>query len=228
MPDLTHEKKAAAHAALHYIESGMVVGLGSGSTSSEFIKLLGERVQADALQIRGIPTSAHSHKLATSLGIPLITFQEVSQIDVSVDGADEIDPHLRLIKGHGGALLREKIVATATRRFVVIADHSKLVKVLGAMALPVEVIEFAEPLLIRRISALGANVALRIEPDGEPFITDSGNHILNCEFGEIRDPEKLGAELDHIPGVVEHGLFVALATVALVAHNEEVTEHHHR
>ena len=201
MPDLTHEKKAAAHAALHYIESGMVVGLGSGSTSSEFIKLLGERVQAGALQIRGIPTSAHSHKLATSLGIPLVTFEEVSQIDVSVDGADEIDPHLRLIKGHGGALLREKIVATATRRFVVVADHTKLVKVLGAMA-------------------------LRIEPDGKPFITDSGNHILNCEFGEIRDPEKLGAELDHIPGVVEHGLFVALATVALVAHNDEVTEHH--
>jgi len=225
MLDLTHEKKAAAHAALHYIESGMVVGLGSGSTSSEFIKLLGERVQAGALQIRGIPTSAHSHKLATSLGIPLITFEDVSQIDVSVDGADEIDSHLRLIKGHGGALLREKIVATDTRRFVVIADHTKLVKVLGAMALPVEVIEFAEPLLIRRISALGANVALRIEPNGKPFITDSGNHILNCEFGEIRDPEKLGAELDHIPGVVEHGLFVALATIALVAHNEEVTEH---
>jgi ribose 5-phosphate isomerase A len=224
MPDLTHEKKAAAHAGIRYIESGMVVGLGSGSTSSEFIKLLGERVQA-GLQIRGIPTSANSYKLATSLGIPLVTFQDVSQIDVSVDGADEIDPHLRLIKGHGGALLREKIVATATRRFVVIADHTKLVTVLGAMALPVEVISFAEPLLIRRISALGADVALRLEPDGKPFVTDEGNHILNCEFGEIRDPEKLGAELDHIPGIVEHGLFVGLATVALVAQNDEVSEH---
>jgi ribose 5-phosphate isomerase A len=224
MPDLTHEKKAAAHAGIHYIESGMVVGLGSGSTASEFIKLLGERVQA-GLQIRGIPTSANSHRLATSLGIPLVTFRDVSQIDVSVDGADEIDPHLRLIKGHGGALLREKIVATATRRFVVIADHTKLVTVLGTMALPVEVISFAEPLLIRRISALGADVALRLEPDGKPFITDEGNHILNCEFGEIRDPEKLGAELDHIPGIVEHGLFVGLATVALVADNDEVSEH---
>jgi ribose 5-phosphate isomerase A len=224
MPDLTHEKKAAAHAGIRYIESGMVVGLGSGSTSSEFIKLLGERVQS-GLQIRGIPTSANSYKLATSLGIPLVTFQDVSQIDVSVDGADEIDPHLRLIKGHGGALLREKIVATATRRFVVIADHTKLVTVLGAMALPVEVISFAEPLLIRRISALGADVALRLEPDGKPFVTDEGNHILNCEFGEIRDPEKLGAELDHIPGIVEHGLFVGLATVALVAQNDEVSEH---
>lgn len=226
MPDLTHEKKAAARASIRYIESGMVVGLGSGSTSSEFIKLLGERVQAGSLQIRGIPTSAGSQQLAASLGIPLVTFQDVSQIDVSVDGADEIDPHLRLIKGHGGALLHEKIIATATRRFVVIADHTKLVNVLGVMALPVEVISFAEPLLIRRISALGANVALRIEPDGKPFVTDEGNHILNCEFGEIRDPEKLGAELDHIPGIVEHGLFVGLATVALVAHNEEVTEHH--
>jgi ribose 5-phosphate isomerase A len=226
MPDLTHEKKAAARASIRYIESGMVVGLGSGSTSSEFIKLLGERVQAGSLQIRGIPTSAGSQQLAASLGIPLVTFQDVSQIDVSVDGADEIDPHLRLIKGHGGALLHEKIIATATRRFVVIADHTKLVNVLGVMALPVEVISFAEPLLIRRISALGANVALRIEPDGKTFVTDEGNHILNCEFGEIRDPEKLGAELDHIPGIVEHGLFVGLATVALVAHNEEVTEHH--
>jgi ribose 5-phosphate isomerase A len=183
-------------------------------------------VQAGSLQIRGIPTSAGSQQLAASLGIPLVTFQDVSQIDVSVDGADEIDPHLRLIKGHGGALLHEKIIATATRRFVVIADHTKLVNVLGVMALPVEVISFAEPLLIRRISALGANVALRIEPDGKTFVTDEGNHILNCEFGEIRDPEKLGAELDHIPGIVEHGLFVGLATVALVAHNEEVTEHH--
>src|SRR5580698_9275963 len=212
MPDLTHEKKAAARASVRYIESGMVVGLGSGTTSSEFIKLLGERVQTGGLQIRGIPTSAHSQELATSLGIPLVSFKDVSQIDVSVDGADEIDPHLRLIKGHGGALLREKIVATATRRFVVIADHTKLVSVLGAMALPVEVIEFAEPLLTRRISALGADVALRLEPDGKPFVTDEGNHILNCEFGEIRDPEKLGAELDHIPGIVEHGLFVGLAT----------------
>lgn len=226
MPDLTHEKKAAARASIRCIESGMVVGLGSGSTSSEFIQLLGERVQAGSLQIRGIPTSAGSQQLAASLGIPLVTFQDVSQIDVSVDGADEIDPHLRLIKGHGGALLHEKIIATATRRFVVIADHTKLVNVLGVMALPVEVISFAEPLLIRRISALGANVALRIEPDGKTFVTDEGNHILNCEFGEIRDPEKLGAELDHIPGIVEHGLFVGLATVALVAHNEEVTEHH--
>jgi ribose 5-phosphate isomerase A len=227
MADLTHEKIAAARAGIRYIESGMVVGLGSGSTSSEFIKLLGERMRDGLLHVRGIPTSATSYKLATSLGIPLVTFEDVSQIDVSVDGADEIDPHLRLIKGHGGALLREKIVATATRRFIVIADHTKNVPVLGAMALPVEVISFAEPLLVRRISALGADVSLRKNPDGQPFITDEGNHILNCEFGEIRDPERLGAELDHIPGVVEHGLFVGLAQLALVAHNDEVTEHHH-
>jgi ribose 5-phosphate isomerase A len=218
MPDLTHEKKAAAHAALHYIESGMVVGLGSGSTSSEFIKLLGERVQAGALQIRGIPTSAHSHKLATSLGIPLVTFEEVSQIDVSVDGADEIDPHLRLIKGHGGALLREKIVASASKRMAVVADDTKLVRRLGELvSVPVEVVPFGWQVTARRLAELGGKPALRLGPDQKPFITDGGHYILNCAFGPMDDPKETAHHLDHVVGLIEHGLFLKVATEAFIA-----------
>src|SRR5881275_1469444 len=165
------EKEAAARASLRFIQDGQVVGLGTGSTAAYFIKLLGEQVK-QGMRIRGIPTSDRSRDLAMSQGIPLTTLDECQDIAVTVDGADEVDPQLRLIKGGGGALLREKIVASATRQMVVVADASKRVERLGKFPLPVEVIKFAQTLVAKRISALGAEVSLRTNPDGRAFVTD--------------------------------------------------------
>src|SRR5438309_12021094 len=208
-------KKAAARASLAFVRDGDIVGLGSGSTAEYAVRFLGERVQG-GLKIRGIPTSQRTKELAESLGIPLTTLQEFPDIDVTVDGADEIDPELQLIKGGRGALLREKIVTSASKRMVVIADSSKRVQVLGKFPLPVEVIAMAEPLLLKKIAALGASVKLRQYAYGNPFVTDEGHHILDCSFGEIADPPALARELKTMPGVVEHGLFIDLATVALL------------
>lgn len=217
------EKEAAARASLRFVKDGQVVGLGTGSTAAYFIKLLGEEVK-QGLRIRGIPTSDRSRELAMSLGIPLITLDECQEIAVTVDGADEVDPQLRLIKGGGGALLREKIVASATRQMIVVADGSKRVERLGKFPLPVEVIKFAQVLVAKRISALGAQVSLRKNSDGSPYLTDENNHILDCSFGEIRDPDGLACELSEMPGVVEHGLFIGLASVALLARGSEIEE----
>jgi ribose 5-phosphate isomerase A len=217
------EKQAAARASLRFIEDGQIVGMGSGSTATYFIRFLGERVKA-GLKIHGIPTSVRSRDLAASLDIPLLTLDECQQIDVTVDGADEVDHKLRAIKGGGGALLREKIVASATRRLVLVADSTKQVPVLGKFPLPVEVIPFAEPLLAKKITALGAEVRLRIKADGKPFVTDEGHHILDCHFGQIGDPERLARHLSDMPGVVEHGLFINMASVALIATGNDVLE----
>ena len=217
------EKEAAARASLKYVKDGQVVGLGTGSTASYFIKLLGEKVKS-GLRIRGIPTSDRSHDLAQSLGIPLTTLDECQEIDVTVDGADEVDPQLRLIKGGGGAALREKIVASATKQLVIVADASKRVPRLGKFPLPVEVIKFAEALVAKRIRALGAQVKTRLGPDGKPYITDENNHILDCSFGEIADPDELARKLSEMPGVVEHGMFIGMASVAIFAKGDEVTE----
>jgi ribose 5-phosphate isomerase A len=217
------EKQAAAEASLRFIEDGQIVGMGSGSTATYFIRFLGERVKA-GLKIRGIPTSARSHDLAVSLGIPLLTLDECQQIDVTVDGADEVDPKLRAIKGGGGALLREKIVASATRRLVIVADSTKQVPVLGKFPLPVEVVPFAQTLLAKKITALGAEVRSRTQADGKPFVTDEGHHILDCHFGQIADPETLARHLSDMPGVVEHGLFINMANVVLIATGNEVLE----
>ena len=217
------EKEAAARASLRFIKDGQVVGLGTGSTAAHFIQLLGEQVK-QGLRVRGIPTSVRSKELAESLGIPLTTLAECQEIAVTVDGADEVDPQLRLIKGGGGALLREKIVASATKQLVIVADASKQVKMLGKFPLPVEVIRFSQALVSKRITALGANVQLRVDNSGKPFVTDENNHILDCHFGEIRDPEALARQLSDMPGVVEHGLFIGMASVALLARGSEIIE----
>ncbi len=217
------EKEAAARASLRFVKDGQVVGLGTGSTATHFIKLLGEQVK-NGLRIRGIPTLVRSRELAESLGIPLTTLDECQEIAVTVDGADEVDPHLRLIKGGGGALLREKIVASATTQMVVVADATKQVQRLGKFPLPVEVIKFAQALVAKRISALGAAVQLRTGADGKPFITDENNHILDCRFGEIQDPVALARQLSDMPGVVEHGLFIGMASVVLFARGSEIVE----
>jgi ribose 5-phosphate isomerase A len=230
------EKKAAARASLAFVHDGDIVGLGSGSTAEYAVRLLGERVQA-GLKIRGIPSSRRTKELAESAGIPLTTLEEFPEIDVTIDGADEIDPELQLIKGGGGALLREKIVASASKRMVVIADSSKRVQTLGKFPLPVEVIPMAEPLLSKKITALGASVKLRLKKisvegsgkprryaNGDPFVTDEGHHILDCHFGEIPDPRALARQLDSLTGVVEHGLFVDIATVALIGKGDDAVE----
>jgi len=217
------EKEAAARASLKFVKDGQVVGLGTGSTAAYFIKLLGEEVK-HGLSIRGIPTSVRSKELAGSLGIPLTSLDECQDIAVTVDGADEVDPQLRLIKGGGGALLREKIVASATRTMVVVADASKQVQHLGKFPLPVEVIKFAETLIAKRITALGAEVKLRVDASGKPYLTDENNHILDCRFGEIRDPDQLAQDLSAMPGVVEHGLFIGMASVVLFARGTEIVE----
>ena len=217
------EKEAAARASLGFVKEGQIVGLGSGSTAAYFIRLLGEEVK-NGLRIRCIPSSERSRALAASLGIPLTTLDECQQIDVTVDGADEVDPQLRLIKGGGGALLREKIVASATKQFVIVADATKRVPVLGKFPLPVEVIKFAQAVVVKKIAALGAEVGLRQGADGKPYLTDENNYILDCRFGQIQDADGLARQLSDMPGVVEHGLFIGMASVVLVADGSEIVE----
>jgi ribose 5-phosphate isomerase A len=216
------QKEAAARASLRFVRDGDIVGLGSGSTATYLVQLLGERVQA-GLKIRAIPTSRQTQELATALGIPLTTFDQTQQIDVTIDGADEVDPQLQLIKGGGGALLHEKIVASASKQMVVVADSTKQVPVLGAFPLPVEVVAFAQALVRRKIESLGASVTLRYA-NGSVFVTDEGHHILDCNFGQIPDPATLARKLNAIPGIVEHGLFIDMASVALIATPEKIIE----
>ncbi|PKQ01853.1 MAG: ribose 5-phosphate isomerase A [Alphaproteobacteria bacterium HGW-Alphaproteobacteria-12] len=215
------QKKAAASRALDFVKPGMVLGLGTGSTAEHFVRVLGAKV-ADGLDIAGVPTSERTAKLAASLGIPLTNLDDTPQLDITVDGADELDRDLRLIKGGGGALLREKIVATASTRMIVIADASKLVATLGAFPLPVEVIPFGCAVTAARIaqvaSAFGCTgkVVRRADEYGEPFFTDSENFIYDCSFGTIPDPDGLAAGLNRIAGVVDNGLFIGIAALAIV------------
>src|SRR3984885_8131284 len=217
------EKEAAARASLRFVKDGQGVGLGTGSTAADFIQLLGEQVK-NGLRMRGIPSSERSRGQAASLGIPLTTLDEYQQIDWAVDGADEFDPQLRLIKGGGGALLHEKIVASASRQLVIVADATKRVPGLGKFPLPGEVIKFAKALVKKRIEALGARVELRQNADSSPFLTDENNYILDCHFGQIRGADGLANKLSDMPGVVEHGLFIGVANVVLVGNGSEVIE----
>jgi ribose 5-phosphate isomerase A len=215
-------KQQAAERALAYVKEGMTVGLGTGSTAAAFVDLLAQRV-AQGLAITGVPTSQATETRAQSLNIALTSLDRVPFLDLTVDGADQLDDALRLIKGGGGALLREKIVATASERMVVIADASKRVSVLGAFPLPVEVVRFGLAATRNMLCALAADVGcvgeviLRAGRDGTPFITDGGNYLLDCHFGRIDNPEALDAALKRVPGVVENGLFLGIADVAIVA-----------
>lgn len=220
MPDFEKEKELAARESLNYVEQGMTVGLGSGSTAAHFVRLLGEKVR-NGFEIEGIPTSLRTSVLAREQGIPLTDFERRDHVDVTVDGADEIDDELNLIKGGGGALLREKIVASATELFIVVADSRKPVEMLGAFPLAVEVVPFGWQLVSRQIRDFGASVELRLAADSQPFVTAQKNYILDCRFDRIRDPERLANSLRQITGVVEHGLFVGLTDLVIVGRGDE-------
>jgi ribose 5-phosphate isomerase A len=215
-------KESAARAALDLVKDGMRLGLGTGSTAARFVDALGERVKA-GLKVVCVPTSETTRLQAERLRIPLTTLDETPELDLTVDGADEIDRELRLIKGGGGALLREKIVATASNRMVVIADQSKVVDTLGAFPLPVEVVRFGLLATMNAIEAISAEagcrgaVTLRPAQGEAPFVTDQGNLVVDCAFGTIPEPEVLAFALKRVPGVVEHGLFLGLADLAIVA-----------
>ncbi len=218
-----NEKEAAARASIRFVHDGNIVGLGTGSTAAYAVRFLGERVQA-GLKIRGIPTSVHTREVAASLGIPLTTLDEFQQIDVTIDGADEVDPQLQLIKGGGAAFLREKIIASASRQLVIIADSTKQVSMLGKAPVPVEVVPFAQALVAKELAALGASVELRRDAAGKIWVTDEGHHILDCHFGQIPDPPALARKLESIPGLLEHGLFIDMASVVLIGKGSDVQE----
>jgi len=218
-------KLAVAKRATEFVRDGMVVGLGTGSTATMFIRELAAKKR----KIRCVASSDASHELGRSLGMDVQTLEELPELDLYVDGADEVcrkDGSLDLIKGGGGALLREKIVSSAAREFLVVVDSSKVVETLGRFPLPVEVIRMALPLVQPRLRDLGLNPKLRQKKDGTgSFVTDEGNAILDCAVGRIEEPEALAAELKSIVGVVEHGLFLGMATLALVAGEDGVIEY---
>jgi ribose 5-phosphate isomerase A len=226
--DVEQLKHQAASRALDFVRSGMKLGLGSGSTSRHFVDLLGERVRG-GLDVVCVPTSEATRAQAESLAIPLTTLDETPELDLTVDGADEIAPDLSLIKGGGGALLREKIVASASARMIVIADSSKWVDVLGRFPLPIEVVTFGLAATRRAVEAAAANAGcqaparLRQTREGHPFVTDGGHLLLDAALGRIIAPAAFAAQLAAIPGVVEHGLFVRIATMAIIAGPDGLT-----
>jgi len=215
------EKAAAAAHAVTLVQDGMRVGLGTGSTAAYAVKGIGARVR-QGLKITAIATSERTRVLAESEGIAVTDFTKCAELDITIDGADEADRKLRLIKGGGGALLREKIVASVSKRVVIIADSAKLVGKLGKFPLPVEVVKFAWPVVAARLRALGAESKLRVASDGKTFVTDEGNWILDAAFGAIEKPEEVAQTLSTTPGVVEHGLFIGLATTLVIARGDAV------
>jgi len=217
--DLETYKQQAAERALEYVQSGMALGLGTGSTARHMLSGLAARLRDGRLRdIVGVPTSSQTGAQARELGIPILALEQRPQLDLMLDGADEVDPALNLIKGLGGALLYEKIVASSAQRLLIMADETKLVQQLGTHApLPVEIIPFGLPLCAGRLAMLGCEPILRRAPDGHPYQTDEGNVILDCRFTSIPDPLAISTAIKAIPGVVEHGLFIAMASIVLVA-----------
>lgn len=223
MDPLEQLKQAAAEVAVGLVESGMIVGLGTGSTAKFAVEALGKRVK-EGLHIVAIPTSEDTARQARGAGIRVSSLAEYAEVDLTIDGADEIQlGTLDLIKGHGGALLREKVVASSSRRLIIIADETKLVDQLGTrFPVPVEVVPFGWQATQRKMQRLGAHTELRPGPDEKPFVTDGGNFILDCRFSPIPDPAALDQELNSIVGVVEHGLFLKMTSRAIVADQDGV------
>lgn len=221
--ELDRLKAAAAAVAAALVEDGMIVGLGSGSTAALAVSILGRRV-SDGLRIIGIPTSEQTDREARRLGIPLSTLAEHDHIDVTIDGADQVEVgRLNLLKGRGGALLREKIIASASEQLIIVIDETKLVDRLGVQgSVAVEVVPFAWHATARKLQGLGASLARRTTREGQPFITDGGHYILDCAFGAIDDPEHLQRQLDGTIGVVEHGLFLGMASRVVVGGSQGV------
>jgi ribose 5-phosphate isomerase A len=219
-------KRAVAEAAAKRAQDGMVLGLGSGSTATMFVAELGRRVKEERLRVIGVPTSESTAAQARELGIPLGTLAEQAAIDLTIDGADEVETgSLALIKGHGGALLREKIVAAASRRMLVVADRTKIVEQLGSReSVPVEVVPFGWKQTLAKLGTLGAKATLRLKEDGTPYVTDGGHYIVNCWFGAMKEPREVADAMDHIVGVVEHGIFIGFATEVLVGGADGVKE----
>jgi ribose 5-phosphate isomerase A len=222
--DHVEMKLRSARRALEFVKPGMTLGLGSGSTATLWIQLLGEQVRDHGLKIHAIASSEDSERLGRSYGIPFVTFDQCRRLDLTVDGADEVAPGLALIKGGGGKLLREKIVASASERFVIVADASKQVQKLGRFPLPVEVIQMAEPLVSDALKKLGFSPRIRQNTDGTRYITDEGNLILDCSGLLIDNPAEMATKLDSIVGVVEHGLFLHMASLALIGGEAKVIE----
>ena len=221
---LEKEKQAAARAALRCVRNGMLLGLGTGSTADYFLGFLAERVRRGELKVDAVASSLQTAARAEELGIAISEPRRGLHLDLTIDGADEIAPDLSLIKGAGGALLREKIVARASRHFVVIADSSKRVAQLGRRPVPVEVAPFATPWVMDEVAKLGGNPVLRVDQldPHKPSLTDQQNNLLDCDFGLIADAARLAGRLHEIPGVVEHGLFLGLAEAAFIADGEEI------
>ncbi len=226
MVDYESEKKAAAHRAVEYVQDGMKVGLGSGTTTAYAIRFLGERIAKEALQIVGVPTSKASLRLALDVGIPLTNELEEFRLDLAIDGADQVDYAGRLIKGGGGALLHERIVDGATEKFLIIGDSSKLVDPIGSkpIAIPVEVFSLGWKNTMRRLEGLGSKAKLRYVNNSKPFISDEGNYIIDCWFDFLDDPFKLADLIRSTIGVADHGIFIGMAHSVIIAKGIQLEE----
>ena len=217
-------KQFAAAKAVSFVENDMVVGLGTGSTAYWAIEMIGDKVKKGELKIKAIATSKRSEDQAMSLGIPILSFSEIDQIDITIDGADEVDDQMNLIKGGGGALLREKIVASNSKELIIIVDEKKMVKHLGKFGLPVEIVILGWEKTFEKLKSLGCIPTLRME-NIQPFMTDNNNYIVDCAFGEIENPTSLHESINSIVGVVENGLFIRMASKVIVGfENGEVRE----
>ncbi|MEJ7913412.1 MAG: ribose-5-phosphate isomerase RpiA [Chitinophagaceae bacterium] len=214
-------KKSAAAKAITFIKDGMTIGLGTGSTAYWAIQSIGDLVK-NGLQLKAVATSLHSEKMARELGVQIISFGDVDKLDVTIDGADEVDEKLNLIKGGGGALLREKIVAAATELYIIVADETKLVNTLGTFPLPVEVVLFGWEMSVRQLKKLGCTAKIRMADDAA-FISDNDNYIVDCSFGSITEPDRLQQEINAIPGVVDNGLFLHMADLVILGNADGST-----